>query len=142
MRFLFAVCSFALSLALSASASAEGPNPDAPSSSPDSRALVGGSVLFGVGYGAALYVGQKNGFREESAWLLAPVAGPWAALVARTSLSSWGMVADGITQAGGALILVGAFVYPRRVLGPARAGGVRLEAISIRPDELGACASF
>lgn len=123
-------------------ARAELPGPDVASTSPDSRALVGGSVLFGVGYGAALYVGQENGFAEERAWLAAPVAGPWVVLASGSDVSSWGMVADGITQAGGALIIVGSFVYPRRVLGPPRAGRVRLETVSLRPGSIELTGSF
>jgi hypothetical protein len=123
-------------------ARAELPGPDVASTSPDSRALVGGSVLFGVGYGAALYVGQKNGFLDERGWLAVPVAGPWIVLASKSDLSSWGMVADGITQAGGGLIIVGSFVYPRRVLGPPRAQGIRIETASVRPGGLSLGGSF
>lgn len=121
---------------------AELPGSEVARSSPDSRALVGGSVLFGVGYGAALYVGSKNGFAEERAWLAAPVAGPWIVLASKSDVSQWGMVADGIAQAGGGLIIVGSFVYPRRVLGPPRADRVRIETVSVRPGWLGLSGSF
>lgn len=99
-------------------------------------------MLFGVGYGAALYVGSKNGFAEERAWLAAPVAGPWVVLASKTDVSTWGMVADGIAQAGGGLIIVGSFVYPRRVLGPPRAQRVRIETVSMHPRGVGLSGSF
>lgn len=123
-------------------ARAELPGRDVASTSPDSRALVGGSVLFCVGYGAALYVGSKNGFAEERAWLAAPVAGPWVVLASKSDVSQWGMVADGITQVGGGLIIVGAFVYPRRVLGPPRATRIRIETASVRPGWVSVAGSF
>jgi len=112
---------------------------------PDSRALVGGTVFFGVGYGAALALGERDRFQNESAWLAAPVVGPWGALAARGG--SWELVGDGVLQSGGALIAVGSFLYPRRVLGPAQGRRVRheklaLEYVALRPGWLGVGARF
>lgn len=106
------------------------PGPEAARTSPDWKAVQGGSVLLGVGYGAALTVGALQNFHGDTPWLAVPVAGPWATLAFGTTLNEWGLALDGIAQLGGAALVTAGFVYPRRVLGPAR-GALRLEHVAL-----------
>ena len=65
-----------------------------------------GILFLTVGYGAA-YAGAVS-YPHELAWLYAPLIGPWLALghTDREALRL-GLIADGVIQAGGAILLVG-----------------------------------
>jgi hypothetical protein len=45
--------------------------------------VVGGLVLWIASYGAGLGYAASNGFEQGSAWMVAPVVGPWAAIASR-----------------------------------------------------------
>ena len=120
MLALRCVCACAALSSFALPARAEGSRaPREAYSRPDARAVSGGLVLFGLAYGAAVVIGARHDFQQGTRWLPVPVAGPWAALADGTRENAWGLAADGIAQLGGALITTAAFVYPRRVLGPA-----------------------
>jgi hypothetical protein len=93
--------------------------------------LVGGLVTFGAAYWAALYVGGTSDLTPDHLMLI-PLAGPWLSLAERAPCGgerapSCGsdatfrtlMVVDGVAQAAGALIVLAAFLMPRRNPAPA-----------------------
>jgi hypothetical protein len=52
--------------------------------SSNSGLVIGGGVLFGVGYLAGLLVAAGDDFGNGSSWLAVPLIGPWAAIGARS----------------------------------------------------------
>lgn len=49
----------------------------------NSGLITGGVVGLGLSYGVALIVGASEGFENGTAWLAAPLIGPWGAIGAR-----------------------------------------------------------
>jgi len=92
---------------------------EAPGVTPQWKAVLGGLALLGLGYGGALAAGASVSFDRDAKWLAAPVVGPWIALGKDTELNGWVLAGDGVVQLMGALIAVGGFAYPKRVMGPA-----------------------
>ena len=107
-----------------------------PTTIPDWKAVGGGLVLFGAGYGLALAaVGSSR-------WMAIPLAGPWIALgTGAEKPSEWALALDGIMQGSGALITAGGFIYPTQMLGPAAGSHGGLE-VSARPSRAGSEAVF
>jgi len=113
---------------------------EAPSVTPQWKAVLGGLVLLGLGYGGALAAGASVSFDRDAKWLAAPVVGPWIALGKDTELNGWVLAGDGVVQLLGALIAVGGFVYPERVMGPSSAAqpldvakGCRGSSVTVMP---------
>jgi hypothetical protein len=90
----------------------------------DGRALGGGLLLFGGGYGAALWIAASERFDAGSSWLAIPLAGPWLALGQGSEVYPWALALDGVLQTSGALLTSLAVAYPHRTLGPAAGAGV------------------
>lgn len=94
-----------------------------PQQQADWRAVQGGALLFGVSYGICVGGAASEGFHRGTAWLVAPVAGPWVALATGADANSWGLVLAGTTQLIGAGISTWGLCCAPRALGPARAVG-------------------
>ena len=90
----------------------------AQSTRPDQRALVGGSLLFGVSYGLAGTAAAQDYFGQDSHLLWVPLAGPWIVI---SKQGGEALALDGIAQLGGVALVTGSFLFPERTLGPARA---------------------
>ncbi len=90
---------------------------------PSSGMLASGAVLFGVTYGSSLIVGLSSD-RDDDEHLVVPFAGPWLDLASREGCNEavescdWEttykvlLVGDGILQAVGGVLIVGAFLNP------------------------------
>jgi hypothetical protein len=50
----------------------------------NSGLLIGGGLLFGIGYITGLVVASSEDFGNGTSWLAVPVIGPWAAIGARS----------------------------------------------------------
>lgn len=114
--------------------------------------LASGLVTFGAAYWAGGYVGMTSELDSDQL-LLIPLAGPWLSLSDRDDCGgprghSCGsdatirglMIADGIVQAAGALLVLGSFFVPSA--SPAPAARPRVEAasplqISVSPARTG-----
>ena len=91
---------------------------------PSTGMLTSGIVVFGVSYGGAVLVGATSD-RESDRHLMVPFAGPWIALADRDGCSVTDancdgetldkvlIGADGVFQAIGGLLVVGAFLNPQ-----------------------------
>lgn len=98
----------------------------------DWRAVHGGALLFGVAYGAAVVVGARRGFENDTGWLVLPAAGPWITLWGGTEVPGWALAADGVAQLAGASLFVLGFTNSRLVLGPASARGSASTSAKLR----------
>ncbi|CAN5407959.1 hypothetical protein BH09MYX1_BH09MYX1_53140 [soil metagenome] len=86
-------------------------------SRPNRGLIIGGSVVFGVAYAAALAGAFLSSFSKESfLTLVIPLVGPYvAAAQASDATSKAVFVGDGIVQAGGVVMFVAGFLAPRTV---------------------------
>jgi len=85
---------------------------------PNYRAILGGALVFGVGYSAA--AGSAT-WGSGSHWLYVPVVGPW---VEMADEGGWPIALDGLLQGVGAgVTLAGVFLGEKRQLG---SGGVAI----------------
>lgn len=92
----------------------------------NSSLFVGGAVVFGAAYGAAV-IGAANSETEADQRLYVPLLGPWLDLADRGDCNVENracddettikvlIVGDGILQAGGALMMVGSLLFPKTV---------------------------
>jgi hypothetical protein len=89
---------------------------------PEVRAIAGGVFTFGISYGFALGVAATSGHQGDS-HLYMPIVGPWLDLGDRGSCphaascnneTAYGalIVADGVLQTLGALLVVSGFAFP------------------------------
>jgi hypothetical protein len=102
------------------SAVSRSPSVQTPTQTPNWKAVQGGLILFTLGYGLALAAGASCSFEDQAKWLAVPVAGPWVALGSGAEANGWALAGDGVVQFAGALITLGGFLYPKRVMGPPR----------------------
>lgn len=95
---------------------------------PNVDLIVGGASTFGIMYGASIAAAAVSDLRADDN-LYIPLVGPWIDLANRPSCignqcaSESGyvalIVADGVLQAGGALLVAGGFIFQKKELVPA-----------------------
>ncbi|MDB4960306.1 MAG: hypothetical protein JWP01_305 [Myxococcales bacterium] len=112
--------SMLLAMLVSASSFAEPPRaPEEDRAPPTRTALTAGAIIFLTSYGLSIGIGSQS-LDEDHRGLYVPVAGPWLVLADRSDddkLTDALLAIDGIAQATGALIIVGALIArtePRR----------------------------
>jgi hypothetical protein len=91
---------------------------------PSTGMLTSGIVVFGVSYGSAVLVGATSD-RDSDRHLMVPFAGPWISLADRDGCNATSedcdgetlnkvlIGADGVFQAVGGLLVIGAFLNPQ-----------------------------
>jgi hypothetical protein len=113
--------------------------PEQPRVRPNRQLLTAGTIAFGLPYTASV-VAAAGSERDSDNHLYLPVVGPWLALADRGGCGPSGcddaentarglLIANGIVQGGGALLVLGSLLVPERRLPAApaaRTGSVRL----------------